>query len=182
MYGFEVNKILAAIFAALVVFFIINRIGNIVVDIEKHGEKETAYKIDIPELDTSSMTSSMTNEENIEPVSALLITASFENGEKLFKKCGTCHNYKKNSKSKIGPNLWDIINRPKGNVMGFTYSKDLTEYGGKWTYEELSLFLYKPKQYISGTKMNFAGLKNVKDRADLILWLQQQSDNPVPLP
>ena len=53
---------------------------------------------------------------------------------------------------------------------------------GKWTFEELNKFLYKPKEFIKGTKMNFAGLKNVEDRANLILWLQQHSDNPVPLP
>ena len=46
----------------------------------------------------------------------------------------------------------------------------------------MNQFLYKPKDYISGTKMNFAGLKYVEDRADLILWLRQQSDNPIPLP
>ena len=68
------------------------------------------------------------------------------------------------------------------NVEGFSYSSSLVEFGGKWTYEELAKFLYKPKDYISGTKMNFAGLKNVEDRANLINWLRQQSDNPVPLP
>ena len=30
--------------------------------------------------------------------------------------------------------------------------------------------------------MNFAGLKNVEDRANIIFWLRQHSDNPVPLP
>ena len=78
--------------------------------------------------------------------------------------------------------MWNIINRPKGNKDGFAYSKALSDFGGKWTYEELSIFLYKPKDYINGTKMNFSGLKNVDDRANLVLWLRQLSDNPVPLP
>ena len=43
-------------------------------------------------------------------------------------------------------------------------------------------FLYKPKKYIKGTKMNFAGLKKVKDRADLVYFLREHSDNPAPLP
>ena len=86
------------------------------------------------------------------------------------------------SKSKIGPNLWNLINRPKASANDFTYSKALSDYGGKWTFEELNGFIYKPKEYISGKKMNFAGLNNVEDRADLILWLRQYSDNPVPLP
>ena len=118
----------------------------------------------------------------VEAISLLLASASLEKGEKIFKKCGACHNYKKDSKSKIGPNLWNLINRPKASVSGFAYSKALSDYGGKWTFEELNGFIYKPKEYIQGTKMNFAGLNNVEDRANLILWLRQHSDNPVPLP
>ncbi|PPR56114.1 MAG: hypothetical protein CFH13_00818, partial [Alphaproteobacteria bacterium MarineAlpha5_Bin3] len=51
-----------------------------------------------------------------------------------------------------------------------------------WSYEELAAFVYKPKEYIIGTKMNFAGLKKVEDRANLVLFLRDQSDNPEPLP
>ena len=58
----------------------------------------------------------------------------------------------------------------------------MASFGGKWGYEEINKFLYKPKQYMEGTKMNFAGLKKVEDRADLILWLREKSDNPIPLP
>ena len=182
MSGFEVNKIFAAILVALIILFIISNIGNIIISIDKDEKIETAYIIDIPDSNNRSTTSSAVMEENIDPVSSLLITASIINGEKIFKKCASCHNYKKNSKSKIGPNLWDIINNSKGNSAGFAYSNDLAKFGGIWTYEELGQFLYKPKNFIKGTKMNFAGLKNVKDRADLILWLRQQSDSPAPLP
>ena len=93
-----------------------------------------------------------------------------------------CHNYEKGNANKVGPNLWNIINRPKASVDGFAYSKALLDIGGKWTYEELSEFLYKPKQYVEGTKMNFSGLKKAEDRANLILFLRDHSDNPVPLP
>ena len=182
MSGFEINKILASIILAFLVIFGIKYVGNLLVSVDHKENQVTAYKIDIPESDTS--TKSIVNEESefIEPISALLMSASLEKGEKLYKKCGTCHNYQKNSTSKIGPNLWKIINRPKGSITGFAYSSSIIEFGGKWTYEELSKFLYKPKDYINGTKMNFAGLKNVEDRANLIFWLRQHSDNPVPLP
>ena len=122
------------------------------------------------------------NLKDIEPIIDLLATASLENGEKIYKKCGSCHNYNKGGKSKLGPNLWDIINRPKANSQGFAYSDALAKFGGSWTYEELNNFLYKPKEYIKGTKMNFAGLKNTQDRADIILFLREQSDNLIPLP
>ena len=54
--------------------------------------------------------------------------------------------------------------------------------GGEWTYEELAEFLYKPKKFVKGTKMNFAGLKKVQDRANIVLFLREQAENPVPLP
>ena len=155
---------------------------NIIINTEKSELKTTAYKIDIPKVDTSTTTSSSTASEAIEPIVSLLATASLERGEKIYKKCGSCHNYKKGSKSKVGPNLWNIINRLKASSESFAYSNALMEFGGTWTYKELNNFLYKPNKYIQGTKMNFVGLKKAEDRADLILWLRQQSDNPVPLP
>ncbi len=181
MSGLEVNKILASIILALLIFTLIGHIGDLIVDVEHHDQKETAYKIDVDEA-PSTDSSMVKKEEVIEPISVLLASASIENGEKLFKKCATCHNYEKGGANKVGPQLWNLINRPKANVEGFAYSKALAEYGGEWGYEELAEFLYKPKKFIKGTKMNFAGLKKVKDRADLVYFLREQSDSPVPLP
>ena len=181
MSGFEFNKILASIILALAVIAGISFLGNLIVNVEHQENQETAYKIDInePETNTTNIT---TKTEIMDSISAFLINASLEKGEKIYKKCGSCHNSKKGSASKIGPNLWNIINRQKASIEGFSYSKALVDVGGRWTYEELSQFLYKPKNYINGTKMNFAGLKSPEDRANLILWLRQLSDNPVPLP
>ena len=182
MSGFEINKIIASILVAIIIFVIIGFVGNFIVKINYNESLVKAYKIDLPEASADSTMRKATNDEMVESVSSLLASASLEKGEKIFKKCGACHNFKKDSKSKIGPNLWNLINRQKASVSGFAYSKALSDYGGKWTFEELNSFLYKPKAYIKGTKMNFAGLKNIEDRADLILWLRQYSDNPVPLP
>ena len=180
MSGLEVNKILASIIMAVLIVTLIGHIGDLIVNVEHHEQKETAYKIDVEE--SVGDTKAIKKEEVIEPISAILANASLENGEKLFKKCSTCHNYQKDGANKVGPQLWNLINRPKANVDGFAYSKALAEYGGEWGYEELAEFLYKPKKYIKGTKMNFAGLKKVKDRADLVYFLREHSDNPAPLP
>ena len=181
MSGLEVNKILASIIFAVLVVTLIGHFGDLIIDTEHHDQKETAYKIDVDEIPGNEGKSEK-KEEIIEPISALLANASMENGEKLFKKCATCHNYEKGGANKVGPQLWNLINRPMASVDGFAYSNALAEYGGKWGYEELAEFLYKPKKYIKGTKMNFAGLKKVKDRADIVYFLRAQSDNPVPLP
>ena len=182
MSGFEINKILASIILALLIIVGISYVGNLIVNVDHNKNQATAYKIDIPEPDMNIQRAASEENKMIEPIAALLMNASFEEGEKIYKKCGSCHNYQKNSPSKVGPNLWNIINRPKGSVEGFSYYSSLLEFGGKWTYEELAKFIYKPKDYIKGTKMNFAGLKNVEDRANLIFWLRQHSDNLVPLP
>ena len=182
MSGFEINKILASILVAIIIFVIIGFVGNFIAKINYNESLVKAYKIDLPETSTDSTMQKTTDNEMDESISSLLASASLAKNEKIFNKCGACHNYKKGSKSKIGPNLWDLINRQKASVSGFAYSKALSEYGGKWTFEELDEFLYKPKEYISGTKMIFLGLNNVRDRANLMLWLRQQSDNPIPLP
>ena len=182
MSSFEFNKFLASLIIAIIVVVIIGKFGDILINSNKNTDKETAYKIEIPETTDNSSKNIVNNQESIESISAFLASASLENGKKIYKKCGTCHNYEKDSKSKIGPNLWNIINRPKANVEGFAYSNDLVEFGGNWSYEELNNFLYKPKQYIPGTKMNFNGLNKQQDRADLILWLRENSDDLVDLP
>ena len=177
----EINKIIASIIIGIVLFFAISFIGNKIVNINNQDNQELAYKIDIPESNESSVINQETS-YIAEPISNLLQNASLEDGKKIYKKCATCHNYEKNSSSKVGPNLWNLINRPKAYVSDFTYSKALVDSGGIWNFEELNNFLYKPKEYIQGTKMNFSGLKKVEDRANLILWLRKQSDNPVTLP
>ena len=182
MSGIEFNKIIASIIIAIILFVIIGIIGNLLVNADKINNQEVAYKIDIPDDSADNVEINSESALALDPISPLLVSASLQNGEKLYKKCGTCHNYKKDSKSKVGPNLWDLIDRKKGSVSGFAYSQALIDHGGKWTYEELNGFLLKPKEYIQGTKMNFSGLKDVQDRADLILWLRKQSDNPYPLP
>mgnify|MGYP003754942005 CR=1 FL=1 len=182
MSGLEVNKILASIFVALIVVVLISILGDTIINGKNNEQAENAYFIDISEMETSDVVTNTQNEELSEQISMFLTNASLEKGEKLFKKCSACHSYKKDSTNKVGPNLWNIINRPKASVQGFAYSKALADFRGNWGYKELSQFLYKPKEYIKGTKMNFAGLKNVEDRANLILWLRENSDNPTPLP
>lgn len=181
MSGLEVNKILASFIVGVIIIWIISFLGDLIIGDTNDEFAENAYKIDIIESDSSNVANE-SNEMDLESVSLLLASASSENGEKIFKKCGACHTYTKEGVNKVGPNLWDLINRTKANVKGFAYSKELAEFGGQWGYEELNKFFYKPKEYINGTKMNFSGIKKVDDRADLILFLRNQAENPASLP
>ena len=121
-------------------------------------------------------------EKKPEPVSPLLANADVAEGEASFKKCATCHTAEKGGANKVGPNLWGVVGGPHGHMEGFSYSEALKGKPGNWDYESLNAWLESPKTYAPGTKMTFAGLKKVEDRANLIAWLRTQSDSPPPLP
>ena len=74
------------------------------------------------------------------------------------------------------------MSRKSGELANYKYSKALINHNKTWTFEELNGFLLKPATWIKGNKMGFAGLKKDKDRASLILYLNQMSDSPMTLP
>lgn len=115
-------------------------------------------------------------------VVALLGKANAENGQAIFKKCQVCHTYEKGKPKAIGPNLYGIVNRPKGSFEGFEYSAGMKAKGGNWTFEDLAKFITKPSAYVAGTKMVFAGLSNPAEAADVLAYLATLADSPVPLP
>ena len=103
-------------------------------------------------------------------------------GEKVFKKCKACHVVNK-EKNKTGPHLVGLFGREAGSVKSFKrYSKAIKGSGIVWTAETLDGYLENPKKYLKGGKMAFAGLRKEKDRASVIKYLNQSSDNPKSLP
>jgi cytochrome c len=120
------------------------------------------------------------------PIATLLASADATRGEAVFKRCQACHTGEKGGPNKVGPNLWDIVDRPIATHEGFSYSGPIKDFskGGqeKWTYDHLNHFLTSPKGYIKGTAMGFAGDKKDNERADLIAYLRTLSDSPKPLP
>lgn len=115
----------------------------------------------------------------------LLQTADPARGATIFKRCQACHTGEKGGANKVGPHLYDIVNRPAASVADFSYSAPMKEFGAagnKWDFENLNKFLTSPKGFIKGTAMGFAGDKKDNERADLIAYLRSLSDNPAPLP
>lgn len=92
-------------------------------------------------------------------------------GEKVFRKCKACH-YVDQEKNKTGPHLVNIIGRKAGAVKGYKYSKAMAGSDLVWDEATLAGFLAKPKSYLKGTKMAFAGLKKDSDIADVIAYLK----------
>jgi cytochrome c len=117
-----------------------------------------------------------------EAITGLLASADPAAGKKSFKKCAACHGLKKGGPNKVGPNLWNIVGGSRAAAAGFKYSSVIKGMGGKWSFADLNAFLYKPKAFMKGTKMNFAGLKKAQDRANVIRFLRDKSDSPIALP
>ncbi len=178
MDSFTWNKIIAGVLCSLLII----KIGDISSHKIIHAKalSKPSFIIDVEEVQTSSENTQPTGPADITP---LLANANIENGEKLFKKCMQCHTPNKGGMNKVGPNLWDIVMRDYATQDGFSYSAALTTLKGqeKWTTDNLNKFLYKPTQFIKGTKMSFVGLKKDQDRADIIAYLNQQNDSPVKL-
>lgn len=135
---------------------------------EKNVEKR-GFKIEISENGERVI-----REEKIIDLATAMQTADASRGAKIFKKCSSCHTIKKGDSARVGPNLWGIVNRKKASSLGFSYSKAMSQKGGNWDIESINQFITKPKEYVEGTKMAFGGLKKPQDRADIILFLQQQ--------
>ena len=95
------------------------------------------------------------------------------NGKKVFKKCVTCHSLQE-GKNKIGPSLYNLLDRKAGLVEGYKYSKAMKNSGVVWDEESLDKFLTKPRKFIPKTKMAFRGIKKKSLRDDLIAFLKQK--------
>jgi len=176
MNSFEINKIITAIFVTILLVWGIGKISNIIFD--KDDKNVVAYKVE-----ALGETSSEDNvAETGVDLNALFAMGDVAHGEKVFKKCAACHSIKQGGGNKIGPKLWGTMFRPIASITDYKYSKALSSYGKEWSWEEMNGFLTKPSKWIKGNKMGFAGLKDERDRISVILYLNQNSNNPKPLP
>ena len=179
MDSFEINKIIAAILLVALLIIGIGKLSNIVFYVEK--PKTPGYAVEVKQVSSSS-DNSLKKDEEIIDISALMAMGDVTSGEKIFKKCAACHSIVKGGKNNIGPALYNVVGRQVGSISDYKYSKALLGYSKEWTFEELNGYLIKPAKWIKGTKMAFAGLRKEKDRASVIRYLNQNSDNPLPLP
>lgn len=179
MDSFELNKIAAAILIALLVVKTASLISNGL--IHPQNLKEPAFKIAGVATGGAIGQPSETKKgpAAIEP---LLAQASAEQGAVIFKKCVSCHTQDKEGPNRVGPNLYGVVRAEKAKHPGYVYSPAMQQKGGTWSFEDLNIYLYSPRDFVPGTKMAFVGIKDDKERADLIAYLRQQSDSPVPLP
>jgi cytochrome c len=179
MDSFELNKIIASILIVALLIIGLNKLSSLIFHVDK--PKIPGYTVEVEQTNSATEVNSEINEEKVDIV-ALMALGDISSGEKIFKKCAACHSIIKGGKNKIGPALYNVVGRQVGGVSDYKYSKALAKYERAWTFEELNGFLLKPAKWIKGTKMAYAGLRKEKDRASIIKYLNQNSDNPLPLP
>ena len=179
MDSFEINKIVAAVLMVALLVIGIGKLSDVIFHVEK--PETPGYAVDVEEATKVSSSTKSSVEEKID-IDALMAMGDLTHGEKVFKKCAACHSIVKGGKNNIGPALYNVVGRKIGIVEDYKYSKALASYDKEWTLEELNGYLIKPAKWIKGTKMAFAGLRKEKDRASVIKYLNQNSDNPLPLP
>ncbi|MDC0079183.1 cytochrome c family protein [Candidatus Pelagibacter sp.] len=179
MDSFELNKIIAAVLMVALLVIGIGKLSNVIFHVEK--PKTPGYAVEVAQATTVSSSTKKIVEEKIDIVT-LMAMGDIELGKKVFKKCAACHSIIKGGKNNIGPALYNVVGRKTGVVTDYKYSKALASFDKEWTFEELNGYLIKPAKWIKGTKMAFAGLRKEKDRASVIKYLNQNSDNPIPLP
>lgn len=182
MNTFDLNKIAGAVLGTALFIMGMQELSGILYTGNK--PETLAYSVEIAE-DTGGGTETTSEPEETITMAAMLGGANMEKGAKGMKKCAQCHTWDKGGAAKIGPNLYGILGRPIASVEGFKYSDALlakAAEGGTWTFDAMNDFITSPKAFAKGTKMVFPGLKKVSQRADLILYLREQSDAPVELP
>ena len=174
------NKIIVSIVFAIILVLGINKVTDVIFYVEK--PEKSAYQV-ATVTTVASTTSTNTGSASSESgnIMALFASTSVAEGAKIFKKCAACHSIAEGGGNKIGPALWGVLGRPAGTIPDYKYSKAMAAHGKNWSFEEMNGFLIKPKDWIKGTKMSFAGLKKAKERAAVILYMNENTNSPLPL-
>jgi cytochrome c len=177
---FEINKIIGAVLAALLLIVGSKTVLEIVY--REHKAEKPGWALPIKEVSHSAAPQKAAEPFSAKQVLALLPKASADGGKDVFKRCLQCHTPEKGGPNRVGPNLWGVVGRKPAQHAGFPYSEAMKGHGASWNWEQLAAYLHDPKAAIPGNKMAFAGVKDNAELADLLAYMRTLSDSAPPLP
>jgi cytochrome c len=180
MDSFQINKILGAVLGTCLILLAVHIASGAI--FTPAVPAKPGYEIAVKNEQPAQAPGGAAATPAEQPIENLLASASAQQGAQTAKVCETCHNFGKGQGNKIGPDLYGIVGRPVASEPGFNYSAALKAMGGTWTFDALNTWLTNPRTDVPGTAMMFTGIPSEKQRADVIAYLNSNSDNPLPLP
>jgi cytochrome c len=117
-------------------------------------------------------------------IDTMFASADIAKGQALVQQqCAACHSFNKGGAAGVGPNLYGIVGAKMFSQAGFSYSAAVkSKAGGTWTADTMSDWLVDPATFAPGTAMGYPGVKKDQTRADVIAYLNSNSDTPIKLP
>jgi cytochrome c len=179
MDSFEWNKIIGAVLGTAIFIFVVRVVAENIYEPEKPAKP--GYVVEGVVENTGGGADAPV-EEAMPDWGTVLAKADVAAGKAVSAKCEACHDLSSAKTTKIGPELYGVVDRPRASIAGFSYSGAMKAKGGNWTYDELFKFLKSPGAYIPGTKMSFAGDSKTEDRINLIAFLRSNADAPAAIP
>ena len=179
MDSFEWNKIIGAVLGTAIFIFVVRVVAENIYEPEKPAKP--GYVVE-GVVENAGGGAAAPVEEAMPDWGTVLAKADVAAGKAVSAKCEACHDLSSAKTTKIGPELYGVVDRPRASIAGFSYSGAMKAKGGNWTYDELFKFLKSPGAYIPGTKMSFAGDSKTEDRINLIAFLRSNADAPAAIP
>src|SRR6187455_3328826 len=142
MNSFELNKILGAVLGTCLILLSLNIAAGAIFAPVKPAKP--GFDIAVKE---SGGEKAGASKEPEQPIETLLAKASVEKGQATAKQCQACHTFEKGGPNRVGPNLWNIVNRARASEAGFNYSAAMKGKSGNWSFDELNKFLANPQLY-----------------------------------
>lgn len=177
MSNLTTNKILGSVLAVGLGVMGLQTLSHGLFHVE--GPEEPAYRVEIAE-ETGGTEAPV--DAGPPDFGLLLASADIAAGERVAKKCVSCHTFDAGMGDMTGPHMWGVLGRTAGAIPGFNYSSAMKDYGKEWGFQNMYDYLENPRAYVPGTAMSFAGLRKQQDRINIIAYLNQQTDTPLPLP
>lgn len=182
----NMNKVAGAILLAGLIGMVAGKVTEFLYDggpkhHGAHAEEARGYKIEVTDAPAAGGAAAPAGPADL---TALYATADAKAGGDFFsKKCATCHDITKGGANKVGPHLWGVMGRKVASIADFNYSAGMKAHADRsWSLDEANHFLWNPRAFVPGTIMAFGGVSKDAERANLIAYLNSQSDKPLALP